>query len=613
MLHPARLTSLLLLLPAAAAATEAIVQVTTLVDSVAGDGLCSLREAMETANTGAAVDGCTIEGAGDRVVLLGEGTHRLTIEGPYDDLNASSDLYVTSTVTVRGAGAHLTTIDAGGLFRLFSVHSVGDLTVEHLKLTGGHAGENTGGAIYSHGPLQLSDVILEGNAAHRGGAVFALAAPIVMRRALVQDNVATLVSGGVELAGGALLSSLIESSTFAGNEAGTAGGLYSTHPLVIRQSTFSGNTATGSSPGAGIFNQGTMSLDAVLVIGTVGTGSAVFNNGGQPPLRVNNSVFVDNQVPPGGVFESHGVNYVESTHVFPFTGPDDIVVSPDGEPMPGLRALGLYGGKTPVHAATGASALVGLSSCLDLDGAPYGVDQRGAPRPATGCTVGPVEHGAFGIVTRAAIATADQCPHGGVVVHSGEDNGHLGVAGDRLLSDGEIDHSDVSCHAPGALVSVTDEAPGLNCEAGGQRIDTGLDLDASGALDASEIQQTRYVCHPLPPAPVLFDVVDFTESEKCPAGGQRLITGVDADRDGLLDEEEIASQVETCHGVDGKDGSDGTDGSDGLDGQNGADGKDGLDGKDGKDGLNGKDAEGGCAAVGAGSLALLALALRRRK
>lgn len=47
---------------------------------------------------------------------------------------------------MRGAGAHLTPLDAGGLFRLFSVHSVGNLTVEHLKLTGGNAGEEPGGA-----------------------------------------------------------------------------------------------------------------------------------------------------------------------------------------------------------------------------------------------------------------------------------------------------------------------------------------------------------------------------------------------------------------------------------------------------------------------------------
>lgn len=46
-----------------------------------------------------------------------------------------------------------------------------------------------------------------------------------------------------------------------------------------------------------------------------------------------------------------------------------------------------------------------------------------------------------------------------------------------------------------SLVAVTAEPPGANCAAGGQRIDVGIDANANGALDASEIQKTAYVCN----------------------------------------------------------------------------------------------------------------------
>ena len=53
-----------------------------------------------------------------------------------------------------------------------------------------------------------------------------------------------------------------------------------------------------------------------------------------------------------------------------------------------------------------------------------------------------------------------------------------------------------------SLLSVTDEAAGTNCAAGGKRIDVGLDTNRNNALDSDEITQTAYVCNPsAPPEP----------------------------------------------------------------------------------------------------------------
>ena len=46
-----------------------------------------------------------------------------------------------------------------------------------------------------------------------------------------------------------------------------------------------------------------------------------------------------------------------------------------------------------------------------------------------------------------------------------------------------------------SLISLSAEPTGPNCPAGGQRISAGLDINGNGVLDASEVQQTAYVCN----------------------------------------------------------------------------------------------------------------------
>ncbi len=47
-----------------------------------------------------------------------------------------------------------------------------------------------------------------------------------------------------------------------------------------------------------------------------------------------------------------------------------------------------------------------------------------------------------------------------------------------------------------ALINTTTEPAGANCANGGTKIETGLDANANGVLDAGEINtlQTKYVC-----------------------------------------------------------------------------------------------------------------------
>jgi len=53
-----------------------------------------------------------------------------------------------------------------------------------------------------------------------------------------------------------------------------------------------------------------------------------------------------------------------------------------------------------------------------------------------------------------------------------------------------------------SLVAMTNEPAGVNCAYGGTKVTSGLDLNASGTLDAGEVSATRYVCNGSPYAVV---------------------------------------------------------------------------------------------------------------
>jgi hypothetical protein len=73
----------------------------------------------------------------------------------------------------------------------------------------------------------------------------------------------------------------------------------------------------------------------------------------------------------------------------------------------------------------------------------------------------------------------------------------------------------------------------------------------------------------------------------CPAGGMRIATGLDANEDGILGEDEEKSSQVVCNGASGKEGAAGKDGAPGEQGAAGKDGAPGEQGAAGKDGANG--------------------------
>jgi CSLREA domain-containing protein len=187
----------LLTAPPAARAND--IKVTTTGDTVAADGLCSLREAITAAAINTAFDGCTTGSGADNVVL-GSGHFTLSRTGPGEDGNNVGDLDLAGPVDLTGAGAGSTTIDAGGFTpalpdRAIEVRPGATVVLRGVTVTGGHApdgassltknglpgnpGETVvgtaggvgsdGGGILNRGTLTLENVTVLANRAGDGG------------------------------------------------------------------------------------------------------------------------------------------------------------------------------------------------------------------------------------------------------------------------------------------------------------------------------------------------------------------------------------------------------------------------------------------------------------
>ena len=70
----------------------------------------------------------------------------------------------------------------------------------------------------------------------------------------------------------------------------------------------------------------------------------------------------------------------------------------------------------------------------------------------------------------------------------------------------------------------------------------------------------------------LVNVSQEASGTKCAAGGFRIDTGIDKNKDTVLDQSEIQNTVYICNGVNGVAGTNGTNGTNGANGTNGVDG-----------------------------------------
>tara|TARA_Y100001980_G_C14556868_1_gene351799 strand:+ start:4583 stop:6427 length:1845 start_codon:yes stop_codon:yes gene_type:complete len=100
---------------------------------------------------------------------------------------------------------------------------------------------------------------------------------------------------------------------------------------------------------------------------------------------------------------------------------------------------------------------------------------------------------------------------------------------------------------PAPLILISDEAAGENCEQGGVRIESGFDENDNEQLDEAEIKSIAYVCDGVS-EDVLVVTSDEPAGENCEDGGIKLLIGLDENKNGELDTEEVAQISFICDG-----------------------------------------------------------------
>lgn len=243
------------------------ITVNTTADELNTDGDCSLREAIQAANTNTAVDACAA-GSGTDVIsfslttpavitlslgkldisaeplsIVGLGANLLAIDGNNSQqvFNITSDIPVSiSDLTVRNGN---TVYDGGGLF------SIGDVTLSDAVFSDNTSGDD-GGAINVLGTLVMTNVdVLNNNAAGFGGGINTMFSPVTIIGGRIENNTSGSWAGGLYVNGELTISG----TQFISNSAQTySGAIFAWDNIAVTNATFERNTATTSDVG-GIF------------------------------------------------------------------------------------------------------------------------------------------------------------------------------------------------------------------------------------------------------------------------------------------------------------------------------------------------------------------------
>jgi hypothetical protein len=364
-------------------------------DGICDDGLgfCTLRAAVMEAN----------RTAGNATIVLPAGTYTLVgpvvgLDEQFGDLNLTTPASGNPVITVTGAGAATTSIDADGKDRVLTVAAGRTAIIGGVTLRNGSPVAGGGGGIQNHGVLTLTNVVVRDNQNNSsgGGGIYS-DNQLGIYSSTITANVSSVEGGGVdsENVGSGLT---IVKSTIDHNIARDGGGLYNGSTSVIMVNSTVGENAASRS-GGGIFGGG--GLAGVIniynsdIVGNeadsdaddVGSGAGIYNESGAT-LNLRNTVAAGNFVSGvqsyddcAGTIGMYGNNKFSPTvNCTVASGSPGTATS-----LESVYELGILqdnGGATWTHALVPPSSLIGGGlACLDQNIAHVATDQRGRPRP----------------------------------------------------------------------------------------------------------------------------------------------------------------------------------------------------------------------------------------
>ena len=383
--------------PDAAGLQLSAMVVNTLDDELNADGDCSLREAVEAANTNLAVDACPA-GEAEAMDSIGFAVNGTITLAQAITLNNGGPVEVVGNLDADDQPT--ITLDGGGTTRILEVaYSNHPVRLENLTITNGSA--NNGGGIFVDGDLlEIHHCTFTNNqAAGYGGAISG--------GGLIRISDSTFASNqaadGGAIHHGGYYAIFITSSTFAGNQASNNGGGLRGVLFIVSNSTFSGNQAGGY--GGGIYEGGIYSWGGVISHSTfdgnsASQGGALYTTSEKKVVVVSDSILANS--PSGGECATayagplmDGGHNLDSGSTCGF----DPVLGSLSNTDPLLGPLQDNGGPTLTYALLPGSPAIDAARqelCLESDQRGFAVPVDGDGDGEAECDIGAVEYGSSG-------------------------------------------------------------------------------------------------------------------------------------------------------------------------------------------------------------------------
>ncbi len=402
-------------------------------DGSPGNGSCSLREAINNANTDSAGQADCAAGSGADIIIfdssLDSAPITLSRTGANENGNSTGDLDILSPIIVNGNNANRTIIDGGDIDRVFDLPTGSTLTLNGVTVQNGDA------------PV--------GSQAHGGGIRNLLGSLIVNAAHIVEntqsDPDGTTGGGGIFNSGTLTVtnSTINDNYSIGGGGGGGIASVQSTAVASITNSTISGNRSNAN--GGGIITAGgdpTLTLVNVTMTANVANDDNVGPGGGGGLRHTSGATTVSNTIIAGNT--AFGAPTRNDCHNGSGITTNGYNLRPVGTGCDGalndatdmtVATLGLgplqdNGGPTPTHNLLAGSDAIDQIPTANCAATP--ADQRGVARAdgiATGatCDVGAVEY----IAPLAASAANGGDGPGGVGVTNGSSSLELWLRGDQ--------------------------------------------------------------------------------------------------------------------------------------------------------------------------------------
>ena len=314
--------TLLFMTVAASAATFVVNTTNDTLDATPGNGTCadaasqcSLRAAIGEANAL----------AGDDIITLPAGDYTQSLVAANEDANAGGDWDITSNITINGAGAATTNIQANAAIgtateRVLNVRAgatviINGVTIRFGRFTGTMSASTRGAGIENVGTLTLNNSVVRDNQINStsgnsiGAGIHNAGPGLTLTNTTVTANSNVRVSGGSAFGGG--ISSIV------------------TATITITNSSISGNSSTsqagGLGFGAGLYLESLFTLNAANsnfnnnigsgASGSNGAGVRALSNVGAAVFNATNCTFSNNTGITGTNNQGVGMQFFTTTAV----------------------------------------------------------------------------------------------------------------------------------------------------------------------------------------------------------------------------------------------------------------------------------------------------------